>query len=276
MSSPKPKPEVYCPSGKPLPPPLALPKPKSTPPTAALVPVEVLEGLPPAGINDPDNRGESVLSFFTIEGLDKALDASEFSADEEFKLLTEIARDSADRYAQLAALKVLHDRLREVLLMSGNLQKMTATRTLLSEDGSEITAHQSAFKLKGTGQTTEQMLQVATRLTQTFTLPADPGEEDDQSKEDSENAESNPEDSTPDSSPSPQTSAAPADAFRDIGGGGLCESARAAADAARHRAANARPGSAPLRAGTPGDQASTNGTPAGFVTPNDRAGNSEN
>jgi hypothetical protein len=164
------------------------------------IPTDIIPQLPTAG--------ESVLSFFTLEGLDGGLLTSAYTVKEEVELLVEIIRDKTDRNSQMAAMKLLRDRLREALIMAGGIQNIKATQVQTTEGGT-LTAEFSGQRLRGQADTTERMLESATHTIQVLSLEGTEGEDDAQPTK-------------------PQ--AVPT---RDLGGGGLCESSRLEANAAR-------------------------------------------
>lgn len=88
-----------------------------------------------------------LLEFFAPGAFSDALEESGYTVQEEIDTLLEIMRESPNYWSKLAAMRHLNAREKEVLEMSGHLQKMTAQATVTDEDDNQVLLTSQAQKL---------------------------------------------------------------------------------------------------------------------------------
>ena len=162
---------------------------------------------------------KTALGFFTLEGLDPALVVSNYSVQEELGILIELARHDSRPTIRLEAIDRIRRYLKEALILSGQIRQNQATMSQTLADGRELTATATQFQMPETASQTEQMLLSAAQTSHRLSM------------EDSNVP-------TPEEVPVIDV----AGPKRDLGGGGLCNSARREADAAADAEAARREG----------------------------------
>jgi len=140
----------------------AVPATPGMPPTPADEVVEAKEIVPEGSAAKP---GETILSFFTLGGLDKALVASQYTAERELLILLEIAEDTCtDAMVRLGALRMIRENLRESMVLSGQLQQVTARQLRVTADGSVQSAQLEGTLLRPPETPTQRMLERARQI----------------------------------------------------------------------------------------------------------------
>ena len=199
-------------------------------------------------------RGNSVLGFFTLEGLNRGLTAGEYAVEDEISILAEIAKNDTNPITRMAAVKMIRRHLKEALIMTGGLSQQTARQIGVSPDGHQLVGEVTRYQLSGLGRRTELLLQQAHDVGEVYALESKPLEARESGAEEPQDMEGVTHDpEQPENQPRRL-----GEPERDLGGGGLCLSAqKAAAEAqkAAHQAPQALevpavPGEA---SGTPGE-----------------------
>lgn len=164
----------------------------------------------------------SAISFFALDGIDKALKASDWSVSREVHILSNIAQHDPHPEIQMAAITMLRKHMREALVMSGQISSMTLERSIKEGDTQLVQAFQS-FSLNPLGRptNTEAMLDMAAKTTKVIEAKVLQGDENVQDEVEAET--------------SPEVAGSIPDEPRDLGGGGLAETSRKAARIARER-----------------------------------------
>jgi len=258
-------PQDYSPSTPP-----ALPESIQSDTEAFQTALANLSSVPPATLAPssaapliaPAEEEQCLLSFFTVEGISRALATTQLTVEEEFRILAEIARDPINPIVRMTALDKIRTRLRDALLLSGQFQRCVATQTRTNPDGSALQAKLVTTRLLGHAAETERLLAAGSRVSEILDLNTQPNPDDLPALDSpvpplQENSNAPGTSEVPPTRPDPEErlpgprpfhpSADPgALTFkrrprprpnRDLGGGGLAQSSRQAADAARISAA---------------------------------------
>lgn len=179
-----------------------------------------------------DDACQSVLSFYTVEGLARGLTAGRWAVEEEIQILADFARNpdlSMDE--RVTAMNLIRQHMKESLILSGRMQQVVAQQTAQLTDGTVRTAQMQGARLTGpvgflpAAQDTEQLLAAALHTAEIIEVTSERPDPSDASE-------------NPHSSPS----SAGVGYRRDLGGGGLCATSQRRATAERELAASAAEG----------------------------------
>lgn len=193
---------------------MSIRKPNRSKPEPPLPPLVDAEILPVPAAEAPlastaDRPFKTALNFFTVEGLDPALVASDWSIEEELRVLVDLAKNHPRATIRMEAIDQIRRYLKDALITCGLIRQNQATLSATLPDGRQLTATTTQYQMPNGGASeTERMLLDAARASHTLLT----------------------EESNVPTEEIPLIDAAGPP--RDLGGGGLCPSARAEADAA--------------------------------------------
>lgn len=144
-----------------------------------VVPRQLVKHNPPELPAKVGGEFDSVMSFFTLKGLDLGLKATNWTIEQELRVLTEIALDKDEESTtRMGAVKMIRDHLKEGLILEGGIQQMSARR-VRNVDGAEVVETVEQMGLRGLADQTRHALDQADTAIKVLETQANKEEEPD-------------------------------------------------------------------------------------------------